>query len=80
MAQMHRKIEGCNHCGRPARALTDECGIRTIPHNHIAQIFLSVSKSEVELRHDGRHFKPRFAQGLSGFPRDQRGEGLCGEG
>ena len=61
MAQMHRKIEGRDHCCRPARALPNEGRIRTVPHNHIAKIFFSIGQCEVKFRHNGRHFKPGLA-------------------
>ena len=80
MAQVNRKIEGRDHRSRPARALTNEGRIRTIPHNHIAEIFFSIGKSEVELRHDGRHLKPGLAKRLPGLPRNTCSEGLRGEG
>jgi hypothetical protein len=77
---MHRKIERRDHCARPARPLTDECRIRTIFHNHIAEIFFSIGKREVELCHDGRHLKASLAEGLPCLLGNQCGEGFCGEG
>ena len=79
MAQMHGKIERSDHRCRPARALPNESRIRTILHDHIADIFFSIGKCQVKFRHNGCHLKPSLAERLPSLPRNQCGKGLRGE-